>query len=53
MAEQKRRFAFRFSLRTMLLLTAVAGAWLAYTVYRAKQQEHVVESVIRLGGSVR
>ena len=47
------RRAFRFSLRTFLLLVALLGVWLALKVKRAQDQAAVVKMIFDRGGSVR
>ena len=49
---KRRRRWFRFSLRTLLILTAVFAAWLGVWVDRARKQRRAVTMIEEAGGSV-
>jgi len=42
----------QFSLRSMLILTAVAAIWLGWLVKQVRDQRAAVQAVRQLGGSV-
>jgi hypothetical protein len=44
---------FRFSLRTLFLVTTVLAIWLAFKVHAARQQQEAVALYLRLGGTIR
>ena len=51
--DKPRRHWFQFSIRTLLIATAVFALWLGIRVYRVRQQEQAVEAIGRSGGEFR
>jgi len=47
-----RRFRFRFSLRTLLVLITLLACWLGYQTWRWREHDKAVATLVALGGEV-
>jgi internalin A len=52
MPTRKRRW-LQFSLRSLFVVTTLLAVWIGYHVNRARNQQKAVETVLRLGGTIK